>query len=244
MHCYEEFCLYGEIMADVVAVVVAGGSGKRMKGDLAKQFLSLGDMPILAWTLLAFEKNTSVDAIIITAPVGDRERVQRDIVDKYAISKVRHVTPGGPKRQDSVRNGLVAVDEKTDIVVVHDGVRPFVSDVLITETVDAARVYGAALAAVPVTDTIKRDDGGGFVAETLPREELLAVQTPQAFQWRILKKAYERAYDDAFYGTDDAMLVERLGVKIKIVRGFYDNIKITTREDLRRGELILSHRRG
>lgn len=238
------FCLYGETMVDVVAVVVAGGSGKRMKIDVAKQYLLLGGMPILARTLLTFEKNTSVNAIIVTVPAGDREYVQRDIVEKYAVSKVRHVISGGQMRQDSVRNGLKAIGENPEIVIVHDGVRPFVPDALITEAVDVARVYGAALAAVPVTDTIKRRDDQGFVAGTLRREDLLVVQTPQAFQWRILKKAYERAYDDAFYGTDDGMLVERLGVKIKIVKGFYDNIKITTEEDLRRGELILSHRHG
>ncbi len=210
-----------------------------METAIAKQYLALGNIPILAWTLALFEKCGSVDAVVIAIPETDREYVVREIIERYGFSKVVQVRPGGRMRQDSVRSALQAVDEKTEFVIIHDGVRPFISTDLIDDSITMARHCGAVITAVPVTDTIKRVNGNSVVRESLKREELWSVQTPQVFRREIIKKAYDLAYKDAFYGTDDAMLVERLGIEVKVIMGAYDNIKVTTREDLLMAERII-----
>ncbi len=164
------------------------------------------------------------------------------LVREYGISKVRFITPGGEVRQDSVRNGLAQVSPGCDIVAIHDGARPLVTPEIIAATIEAARADGASIAAVPVIDTIKTSKDGKFVSGTLDRQVLYAVQTPQTFARDIIEQAYEKAYADGCFGTDDASLVERMGIPVRIVAGSYENIKITTPIDLTLAEAILQKR--
>jgi len=167
-----------------------------------------------------------------------------DVVRECRFSKVNSIVAGGEERQDSVRNGLRRVRPEAEIVAIHDGARPLVTEEIITAAIEAARESGAALAAVPVTDTIKSSLDGRFVTSTLEREKLYAVQTPQTFSRRLIETAYERAYADRYFGTDDASLVERLGEPVAIVRGSYENIKVTTPPDVATAEAIIAARGG
>lgn len=225
-----------------VAIVPAGGTGKRMGSRLPKQFLSLAGIPILVHTLKVFQHSPLIDEILLAVPEGERADVQRNIVERFALSKISLVLAGGPERQDSVRNALAHVREEHDIVLVHDGVRPFVTEDLIERVVAETSIFGAATAGLPVRDTVKEVDRKGCVARTVPREDLWLTQTPQAFRRELILAAYERAAADEFYGTDDASLVERMGIPVRMIRGDADNIKVTTPEDLERGEKIVCGR--
>jgi len=227
-------------MPKTTALVVAAGAGKRMgRGEIPKQFLQIASLPILAHTLARFEGFRCVSQVVLVVRREDVERGRSEVVEKYHFDKVKAVVPGGPTRQDSVYNGLQAVDPQTDIVVIHDGVRIFVTEAVVLESIHAAQSYGGAVVAVPVKDTIKRVSEDGFVCETLNRHELWAIQTPQTFTYPLIQLAHEKARQDGFYGTDDAVLLERLGYAVKIVPGSYRNIKITTPEDLILADLIL-----
>ncbi len=210
-----------------------------MSYDVPKQYLLLDGIPILGRTLIQFEMTSSVDRIVLVVPEEDMDYVRDEITDRYNVHKVKHIRAGGETRQDSVRNGLEMVDVTDDVIVVHDGVRPFPSKKLIDFTIMEAARHGAAIPVVPSTDTVKVIDKDGFIRDTLDRGTLRLVQTPQAFRREIILEAYRNAYRERFYGTDDASLVERLGVPVKTVPGFYDNIKITTPDDLALGELLL-----
>lgn len=225
-----------------VALILAAGKGTRMGAAKNKPYLSLGGKPVLCHTLFAFERSPQVDEIVLIVGEDDVDCARSSIVDAFDFTKVRSIVVGGPKRQDSVWEGLRAITCTCDLVVVHDGVRPFVSQVLLEKTVRAVEATGAAVAAVPVKDTIKTVSPQGEVRTTLDRTALWAVQTPQAFRRDILIRAFERARDEGFYATDDAALVERTGVPVRIVDGSYENIKITTPEDLVLGEAILKKR--
>jgi len=225
-----------------VALILAAGKGTRMGAAKNKPYLSLGGKPVLCHTLFAFERSPQVDEIVLIVGEDDVDCARSSIVDAFDFTKVRSIVVGGPKRQDSVWEGLRAITGTCDLVVVHDGVRPFVSQVLLEKTVRAVEATGAAVAAVPVKDTIKTVSPQGEVRTTLDRTALWAVQTPQAFRRDILIRAFERARDEGFYATDDAALVERTGVPVRIVDGSYENIKITTPEDLVLGEAILKKR--
>jgi 2-C-methyl-D-erythritol 4-phosphate cytidylyltransferase len=225
-----------------IAVIVAGGSGKRMGHDHSKQYLMLGGIPIIVHTLRAFEKASLVHDIVLVVPGHDIDYVKFSIVEQYSVSKVAHIVAGGDKRQDSVRNGLKAVSDDCRVVVIHDGVRPFVSEKLINISVQKALETGAVTIGVPVKDTVKSVTDDGIIRETLDRQELWLTQTPQAFTREIIQEAYRRAYEDSFYGTDEAALVERMNVPVVMVNGSYENIKITTPEDLALGEFILKLR--
>jgi 2-C-methyl-D-erythritol 4-phosphate cytidylyltransferase len=163
----------------------------------------------------------------------------KEIIEKYKLKKVSQIIPGGKRRQDSVKNGMDALPKDEDIVVIHDGVRPFVTKNMIEDSIHAAVRYGAVIVAMPVKDTIKMSNPDGTVLKTLDRESLWQIQTPQTFQAKVIKEAYHRATEDGFAGTDDASLVERLGVKVHILPGSYTNIKITTPEDLLLAKLFL-----
>ncbi|MBM7582885.1 2-C-methyl-D-erythritol 4-phosphate cytidylyltransferase [Caldicoprobacter guelmensis] len=216
------------------AIVVAAGQGKRMGTDVSKQYLMLGDKPVVVHVIEAFDEHPSIEAVVLVVAAQDIEYVERGIVRKYGFKKHILVVGGGQERQQSVYNGLKALMkfEDVDIVVIHDGVRPFVTGQMIQDSIHAAGKYGAAVMGVPVKDTIKKVDGEQFVVCTPKRDELWLVQTPQAFKYHLIWEAHEKALQDGFYGTDDAMLVERLGHPVKMVMGNYGNIKITTREDL------------
>jgi 2-C-methyl-D-erythritol 4-phosphate cytidylyltransferase len=226
-----------------VAVVPAGGAGRRMGTGQAKQYLHLKGRPVLAHTLAVLQQSSVIDEIILVVPETDLSRVRKDIVDAYAITKVSKILAGGRERQDSVMNGLAAVGEDCRVVVVHDGVRPFPPASLIRQVVAQARQGKAAIAGVPAKDTVKRADRNGMVLETLDRRELWLIQTPQAFPAALLKEAYRRAYAEGISGTDDASLVERAGCPVVIVPGDYGNIKITTREDLAAAEHLSAQTR-
>lgn len=216
--------------------------GRRM-GSKKKNYLTLLDRPVLAHTLSAFEGAANVDAIIIVVPPSDEAFCREEIVSKYGFRKVIAVVAGGAERQDSVRNGIKAAGDRFDIIAVHDGARPLVTPDIIDRTVMAACESGAAIAAVAVKDTIK-ESSGGFVRRTVPREDLLSVQTPQVFERTVLEKAFRSAYDEGFLGTDESSLVERAGLPVRVVEGSYENIKITTPEDMAYAECMLRQRLG
>ncbi len=221
-----------------IALITAAGKGQRMKSSTPKQYLDLGGRSILARTLQVFEECPSVDGIYLIVPPEQMDTVQKEIVEKYHLKKVHKVVRGGKMRQQSVWNGLRAIRTQCAIVVVHDGVRPFISRKLIEQSIKEARKSGAAVVAVLAKDTVKRAAKGKKV-QTLPREEIWLAQTPQTFQFPLLMKAYEKAHREDFLGTDDASLVERLGHSVILIAGDYSNIKITTPEDLVVAEALL-----
>jgi 2-C-methyl-D-erythritol 4-phosphate cytidylyltransferase len=222
-----------------VAIIPAGGEGRRMGTRIPKQYLPLADIPILARTLQAFQDSQVIDDIFLVVPYEDIPEVRQSIVAQYGLSKVRCILPGGRERQDSVRNALQYAGDGHEIIVIHDGVRPFVSADLITRSVAMAREFGAITVGVPVKDTIKEVNAEGRVGKTVTREGLWLTQTPQVFRRSIILNAYQKAATDGFYGTDDASLVERMDIPVWMIPGDYDNIKVTTQEDLLLGELIL-----
>ena len=227
-------------MPKISVIIPAAGSGKRMGGNTSKQYLTIGDKPIIAETLALFNESPYIDEIILVSPVGDMPLMEK-MLKKYDLAKVSKIVKGGKERQDSISNGLDALDQSSSIVLVHDGVRPFIDDEIIKKLIDAVNQYGAAIVAVPVKDTVKKVLGT-FITGTAPRENLWLAQTPQAFRFEIIKGAYENAREKGIKGTDDASLVEAMGLDVKIVMGSYENIKITTPEDLVFAEAIKKER--
>ena len=221
-----------------VAIIPAAGSSKRMQNNVSKQYLLLDGVPVLARTLEIFQRSPGIDEIFLIVPETDIDYAHKHIVDRYAISKVTNILAGGKERQDSVRNGIDALGGDHDIVVIHDGVRPFISEELIHSAILEASRVRAVTVGVPVKDTVKSINRHGIVVKTLNRNQLWLTQTPQAFERDVIKKAYEAAYRNNYYGTDDASLVERIGVKVMMIRGSYDNIKITTQDDIMLAEIL------
>jgi 2-C-methyl-D-erythritol 4-phosphate cytidylyltransferase len=223
----------------VTAIIPAGGYGRRVNAGIHKQLIEIAGKPILVHTLEKFQNCNCVDAIIVATAPEILLEVEH-LVKKFNLTKVVEITIGGNERQDSVYNALqMMVYHHSEIVVVHDAVRPFISCEKICEVVSACMETGAAILAVRPKETVKIGDRDNFVEETLDRNKLWLVQTPQAFYYTILQRAYKKAYTDSFYGTDDASLVERLGVRVKIVEGLYENIKITTPEDIEFAKMML-----
>ena len=210
-----------------------------MQSSIPKQYLSLAGKPILARTLQVFEECPAVNGIYLIVPTDQMDRVKKEIVEKYHFKKVLKLVRGGKMRQQSVWNGLKAIRSGCSIVVVHDGVRPFVNRRMIEQSIEEADKNGAAVVAVPAKDTVKRAVKGKKI-QTLPREEIWLAQTPQSFQFPLLMKAYQKAYQEEVFGTDDAFLVEHLGHPITLIQGDYANIKITTPEDLALAEAYFS----
>jgi len=222
-------------------VIVAAGSGKRMGGQRNKLWLPLAGEPILAHTVRLFATHRDVDQIVLVVSEQDHADV-RKWLQKEAIQLT--VVLGGAERQDSVRNGLGALSENCTYVLVHDAARPFVTREQISEMIKQVEHDQATIMAVPVKDTIKVVGSTGIVEATPARESLWAVQTPQAFRMSLLREAHEAAQCAGKVGTDDAMLVEWLGHSVTVVQGSYENIKITTPDDLWFGEEILRKRKG
>lgn len=223
------------------AIITAGGSGVRFGSGAPKQFAALGGKPLLAHSVETFSGLDIIGEIVLVAPPDWVAYVEKEIAGTPG-SKVSRVVPGGTERQHSVENGFNALSGAPGVVVVHDGVRPFAGAALIEEVIREAALYGAALAALPAGDTVKKAGETGLVESTVPRDTLWLAQTPQAFRYDVLKKAFERAREDGFLATDEALLAERIGADVKLVKGSPYNIKITTREDLALGELLLSLR--
>jgi len=218
-------------MVNVAVIIPAGGSGKRLGGVLPKQFLLLGDTPILVASVRAFERLPEVREVVVVAPAAYVPRTTR-LLTRARCRKVSCVIAGGRERQGSVRLGLEHLSAVPDILLVHDAVRPLVTVRVIRRVITAAKKYGAAVVGVPVKDTTKLEGKKGFATKTLPRHLLWAVQTPQGFLFSLFRHAHVRAAAAGVFGTDDASLVERLGIPVRIVEGDQRNIKITTREDL------------
>lgn len=229
-------------MSRITALIPAAGMGRRMGRAVAKQFLPLGDKPMLAHTLLSFQRASEIDEIIPILSKEDMESCLRDVIEQYHVTKVKTLVVGGKERQDSVMNGLQKLEKDAAIVLVHDGVRPFVTHEMIKKSIDLAKKGECVAVGVPLKDTIKEVDDKRMVRHTLERSRLWAIQTPQTFPVKLLKRAYEEAYKHNTYGTDDAMLVERSGCKVRVIMGSYENIKITTPEDLILAEEILKRR--
>lgn len=218
-------------------IIPAAGQGKRMKAGRNKQFIELNEIPIIIHTLRVFEEHDLCSSIILVINEAEKADFQY-LIKKYQIKKVQQLVMGGKERQYSVYNGLMAVKGE-ELVLVHDGARPFVNHVSIDHLVAKAVETGAATLAVPVKDTIKKVENG-IVAETVERSTLWSVQTPQAFQLRTILEAHEKAINEGYLGTDDASLLERVGQPVSIVVGDYINMKITTPEDLYIAEAILT----
>ena len=227
-----------------VAIIPAGGSGKRVGASVAKQYLLLHALPVLVRTLRVFQKAEAISDIIVVVPGDDVASVRKQVVEKYGLTKVAAVVAGGGQRQDSVACGLRAVAAACDIVMVHDSVRPFVTEDMIIRFLAAAAGCGAASLGVLAKDTIKETIEDGVVKRTLPRGNLWQTQTPQAFSYELLLAAHRAAEKDHYYGTDDASLVERIGAKVQMIAGSDENMKITTPEDIKMAEALLTVARG
>ena len=224
----------------ITAIVLAAGSGKRMNSKIHKQYLMLSGKPVLYYALKAFEESAVTDIVLVTGH-GETEYCRRELVEKYAFAKVTAIVEGGKERYHSVYEGLKAA-EGADYVLIHDGARPFVDAGLVKRMIDAVKECEACVAAVPVKDTIKVADCDGFVKETPDRSLLWQIQTPQAFSYPLILTAYEKLFAQGEVSvTDDSMVLEQMTEhKVKLVQGSYQNLKITTPEDLVAAEVYLS----
>ncbi len=223
----------------VCVIIAAAGQGKRMGSSVNKVFLPLAGKSVLAYSVLAASAARGVTHIVVTAAPEETATVSR-LLAELALPVSWQVVAGGSERQYSIANALNVVPDNTAMIIVHDGARPLAQTALFDQAVAAARQHQAAIAAVPVKDTIKAADDTGLVTGTPDRRTLWAVQTPQAFSAKVLRSAYQQAAQDGYLGTDDAALVERLGITVKLVPGSYENLKITTPEDLRLAEVLLA----
>lgn len=228
-----------------LAIVLAAGKGSRMKSEVAKQYIELKGKEVLYYSLKRFQDNDNIDAIILVTRDEDIEYCQNEIVNKYGFTKVIKICTGGKERYNSVYEGLKNIKEiigyNKDIVMIHDGARPFVTDDMINDSIKAAMEFGACTVAMPVKDTIKIVDENKFGLETPDRRFLYQVQTPQTFKFDVLFEAYNEMLKEENYNiTDDTMLVEQYkGVRSKMVEGAYENIKITTPDDIEIAEKLV-----
>ena len=215
-----------------LAIILAGGAGKRMGTATKKQFLLLDSKPIIVRTLQVFEECRPVDGVYLVVNQKDLPVMQEEILETYKFNKVLKLVIGGRLRQDSVKNGLEAIENPCDIVIIHDGARPFVSPSFIEKGIFLMEMFDAVIPALPVKDTIKTVSKEGFVMKTLERDYLWNVQTPQTFKYELILKAYREGMNKKLYGYDDATFLEHMGKKVKVIEGSPYNIKITTPEDL------------
>ncbi len=228
----------------IFAVIVAGGSGLRMKKAVKKQYLLLKGRPILFHTLIPFVSCKKINEIFLVVPENDILYVRDEIIGHLSSLKPIRVVPGGKERQDSVFNGLCAMKNKPDFVVIHDGVRPFITKDMIEKGLASAREKGCAIFAIQASDTLKKAGNDFVIEKTLDRKSIWLAQTPQIFAYDIISDAHKKAKKKKFYGTDDASLVERAGGKVHIIQGNKFNIKITTPEDICLAQTILSSWQG
>lgn len=224
----------------VSAIIAAGGSGTRMKATVKKQYLELKGKPIIVHTIKRLSSIDRIKNIILSVPPEDISYCKEEIVDRYNLKKVNKIIAGGEVRQDSVYNALMELSVDTDIVVVHDAVRPFTAKEILETSIDTAERDGAAVTAVPESDTVKEVSKDLFIIKTLNRDILWRMQTPQTFKKKLLIQAFEHARKRGITSTDEAALLEGIGIPVKIVQGSYLNIKITTPEDMMLGEFLLS----
>lgn len=228
----------------IIAIVPSAGIGKRFDPSRRKTFVSINGVPLLIYTLKRLHSEDSIAEIIPVIRQEDTVRFN-EMVKEHLLDKIKRVAPGGPERQDSIYNALRLIEEdgidhcKNSYVLIHDGVRPYIPEGMIDKLMGEIKDVDGVIPGIPVKDTIKEIDAGGMVVSTLNREKVRAVQTPQFFSFSAVKKAYDKAYDDGFFATDDAALVERTGGRVKIISGSPFNIKVTTPEDLKMVEYLL-----
>jgi 2-C-methyl-D-erythritol 4-phosphate cytidylyltransferase len=215
----------------VTAIIVAAGKGTRMREGQRKQYLLLAGLPILTRTLVVFDKCEEIKQVILVIPPDDFSYCRKNILNPAGLSKKVILAPGGQRRQESVLNGLKAVDPGCSIAVIHDGVRPFLRNSQLLACIDGARESGACILGVPAYETLKQANASEHIIQTLKRDDIWLAQTPQAFRYDLIRKAHDRASREGYSATDDASLVERLGGTVKIIAGSRNNIKITIQED-------------
>jgi len=220
------------------AIILAAGKGSRMGNSINKQYLKINEYPILYYTLKAFSQCNYIDEIIVVVAEGEMDYCKKEIINKYNFLKVVNVVVGGKERQHSVLKALEVV-KSCEIVLIHDGARPFINESIIKNAIVYANLYGATACGVKSKDTIKIVDPLGFSIKTLDREMLFCVQTPQAFKYDLILKCHRKINQEGIMVTDDTMVVERFGNKVYLYEGSYNNIKITTPEDLEMGRQIL-----
>ena len=225
-------------MATSYGIILAGGSGVRMGSKARKQYLSIGNAPILAHTLHAFDSASSIDQIILVAPADDIDFIQSKLLAALELSTQTQVITGGSTRQASVYQGLLAVKDTNALVAIHDGVRPFITPIEIDQCIDTAADCGACILGIPISETMKQVHKD-CIRKTVDRNNMWLAQTPQAFAYQTIRKAHDIAMEEGIDGTDDAMLVERLGITVRIIKGNRRNIKITTSDDLSLANAIL-----
>lgn len=220
------------------AIIAAAGRGRRMGGAINKQFLELGTRPILAHTIEKFNQCALIDGIVLVVPEDWLFHVAENIVDRFNFFKVNKIIAGGSTRQESVYAALKAVDENFSFVVIHDAVRPLIQPELLIKIITQGMETGAAILAVPAQASLKKVLNGKII-ETIDRESIWLAQTPQVFERELALRAYQQAWQDNFFSTDDSALVERLGHPVQVVMGDYRNIKITTPDDLEVATLLI-----
>lgn len=223
----------------ICAVIVAGGNGTRMKAPVKKQYLNLDGLPIVAHTLMAFDRYSDLDRIILVVPEDDLEWCRADMVTPLSLDHDVKLVVGGQRRQESVINGLTAVGASDGIVLIHDGVRPFVRPSLISACLAGVHTTGACIPAIPATDTLKQVDENGMIIGTLDRRQIRLAQTPQTFSLDLIRRSHQLAGQRGFAATDDASVAEFAGERVTVVPGDRDNIKITTAQDLLIARAIL-----
>ena len=221
----------------ISAIILAGGKGKRMDAKISKQYIELNGKPILYYTLKRFVDCEGIDKIILVLPKDEIEYCNKEILEKYSL-KVDMIVEGGKERQDSVYNALQKIND-SEIVLIHDGARAFVSERVIKDGIKYAKIYGAAAPGVMPKDTIKVVDENGFSDSTPDRSKLLAIQTPQTFKLEIIKECHEKVKENNISVTDDTMVVEMYNNKVYLYNGEYTNIKVTTPEDLILAERLI-----
>lgn len=233
----------------IAAIVPAAGLGRRFGESENKPLYELLGKPLVVWALQEFQSVDEISEIVLVVKEDDM-LVAAQLVESYKIAKVRRIVPGGKERQDSVYNGIMALDKETLIVVIHDGARPLVDEAVIKRSISALHDVDGVVSGVPVKDTIKEagaDSSNGrdglIIRRTLDRKALWAIQTPQTFYYDRLAEAHRRARDEGFYATDDAALIEHYGGRIKVIEGEYSNLKITTMEDIGIAEIFCRRQR-
>ena len=222
------------------AIIVSAGKGVRMNRSTPKQYLLLQGRPVLCHTILAFDSCPEVDKIILVVPENDIQYCREQLLSDLHLNTPVNVLAGGKRRQDSVFNGILSIDDRGGIVVIHDGVRPLVRPDLISRCIHKAKTSGACILGVPLKDTLKAVDGNSLIQRTIPREGLWLAQTPQAFHYQLIRDAHEAAAKQGIEATDDAALLEWMGLPVSILGSTADNLKITTNEDMVLADIILS----
>ncbi len=226
------------------AIIVAAGSGLRMKSARPKQYLDLAGLPVLSRTLMVFDNHPEIETIFLVVSPGEIEFCRKEILSKARWKKDIVLVPGGKERQDSVYEGLKAAGgymEEDGIILIHDGVRPLVAREMITACIACAKKSGACIPGIPASDTLKQVNSDGFIASTVPREEIWFAQTPQAFSLKLIRDGFEYAFANRLSLTDDAAVLEVFGKPVRMIPGSRNNIKITTPEDLRIAAALLGN---